>query len=170
MSDIERQTLIKLHTSIIEDARNTIGASTKKLMESTTRLVALENYSIDEKELTVRIHGGLIQTMTLSEKVVFVLIKQGKIATTREIAELIVAENPEELNGIDLGTLVSRISATLKQKFDKGDTFSRATIDKEIYYGLGSWFENGAVVHAFVPKSAPFKLEYLEDNVLDDRK
>jgi len=162
---VEIDALIAYHRGVYEDAENNIAKWMKISHESATRIGGLSGLkaNLELSESVDEMLKGVFEfsyssQWTLVKKTEFVLRNiTKKISTTREIAAAIKSREetvptpvdnsttwsaePPIMHLVDMGDLISKLGATLKQKVDKGDTFARIEIQDVLYYGLAEWFE-----------------------------
>lgn len=142
--DNEMRELIKFHETnilridkLFEDLRAERAKSVRRIEElSAPRQIdhAMPLFSI----------GQYSPDMTLVKKTELILNAEKIVMTTRGIAmQIIKLHYPFTMAGhpeLDVKDVVSSLGATLKQKVDKHDTFSRVEVNGVLYYGLVGWF------------------------------
>lgn len=141
LSDSEREAVIAYHQANIDALKMQVAELNEQ--------IAAANYRISELAFEVNRYNT---NQPLWKKVQYILTVEKYVLSTREIARAIVALDGYDSNDPrNVKDLVSAISATLKPKIDKKDTFGRTEIDGEHYYGLIEWFnEDGSIIGEYL--------------------
>lgn len=128
LSDAEKKAVIAFHENNVEDIRAQISELNEQMAQSLYRISELTGNG-----------NKYSSSWPLWKKVQYALVINNVGMTTKELSKQI-----NDLDGRDpddIRDLVSAISATLKPKIDKKDTFGREDIGGEHYYGLIEWFD-----------------------------
>lgn len=140
--------------SLIESYNDKIRAAEKEMNDIAVRIAKYRDRIAEllraEQDMPIIYDGSSNQFIAyeyprsgiLAHKAEFALRQIGSLSSTRRIADVIAEYDP----GAAQNDLVSRLSATLKQKADKQEIFRRVERGTDILYGLIEWFDNEGIL------------------------
>jgi hypothetical protein len=148
ISDEERAALIAFNQGKLDVIKSKMAELQKEAHGLSVR--------ISELSLTNLFGGQEIETYdekwSVAKKTEFVLTMTGYAMNTRKIAEKIGELDGGNHTEEEIRNMISSLSATLKQKTDKGVTFGRMDYNNEWIYGLIGWFDGEQLKEGYIKR------------------
>ena len=149
----EKEAVIAFHKRNVEAIKDKISELQKELQKSNYRIAELTGISVlDIDDIVEGVRSGRIahalaqdnysKSFPLWKKAQYVLLRRNRIATTRQLAEMIIEQENGILDPILIPELVSNLGATLLPKVKDGVAFRRLVMRDEFYYGLIDWWND----------------------------
>lgn len=160
LSEAELKVLLDSYRREIEEQNKIANEAMRRVAQAETRIRQLSGNSLFPTPPPPPPLPSF-ENLTLADKAKRVLTDLRLFASTRDIAVLILkTEGKTATTANEISSLVSNVSATLKQKVDKGEVFQRMEIGEEIFYGLRVWYHpNGTAADEFISPALKRKME-----------